>query len=590
MRRHPIIVLCLLVLMLFAVLGASEASAATCTDSWTSASSGEWDTAGNWSAGVPGSGSHVCIEKAVTVSLTDGSASPIPVASLDIGGEGAAAQLHVSIHDVVESPATTIGASATLTLDGTYHGANGGNASLGGGSVTNRGTIVMQGEGYSATLSGTVLNEGTIEVPFGSVSLGTGSNGGPGSLVNRGTIHVFPASANPAHPAEVGAVSYPITDEAGTIDNEGVFYVSGANGVAGAYTQGNGSETGNPINIGQDSSLAYTGTGASGVEVHTGTPMSGNIAAGQRLQMDIGTTVTEAGSFTNAGAITLNGNYYGGGGGPAGVAVSSGTFTNTGSILAESNDNDPAISGNFTNAGTVTITPNTQIDYSNGLFTNTGTLAPEISSKASSALRLIEGGHLDAGGTLAPTLVEGFVPSVGQEFEIALAKGGSWSGAFGATANGFGADYSHSGYIGAIYGATPPSAIKPPPPGIHAGTLHVTAVKGGSGRVSVTLSCSAGGASCSAASITVTVTEHLKGGRVSAISAKARTKRVTIALGAVTLAAGTTKTKTVALNRTGLALLAKHHPLPAAVSVRSGGATLKSVDVHITPVKKAHRR
>jgi len=72
--------------------------------------------------------------------------------------------------------------------------------------------------------------------------------------------------------------------------------------------------------------------------------MSGSLVAGQKLQMDIGTVVTENGSFSNAGTITLNGNYYGGGGGPAGIALSAGTLTNTGTILAESNDSDPTLS------------------------------------------------------------------------------------------------------------------------------------------------------------------------------------------------------------------------------------------------------
>jgi hypothetical protein len=165
LSRINTLVICLLIVALAAVAVAAPAPAATCSgDTWTSSASGEWETAGDWSEGVPKSTSHVCIEKAVTVTMTDGQTSPIPVASIDLGSEGAAAQLHVSIHDVVESPATTIGANATLTLDGTYHGANAGNASLRGGSVVNHGTIVMEGSGYSATLAGAITNEGTIDV------------------------------------------------------------------------------------------------------------------------------------------------------------------------------------------------------------------------------------------------------------------------------------------------------------------------------------------------------------------------------------------------------------------------------------------
>ncbi len=587
MTRTRTLVLCLIAAMLLAAVSATTASAATCNDTWTNPSGGEWDVAGNWSSGVPGSGSEVCIEKAVSVTTTDGEPSPEPVKSLDVGGEGAAAALRFSIHNVLESGSTTIGPHASLTLDGTYHGANAGNATLRGGTVDNQGTIVMEGSGYGATLAGTVVNEGTIDVPFGTVEFGEGGNGEAGaSLVNRGTIDVAaPSAEHPHEPATFDGVNAAIADEGGTIDNEGTFNFGGA-----TYTQGNGTETGNPIRIFRNAALAYTGSGASSIEVIDGLPMSGNIAAGQKLQIDIGTIVTEASSFTNAGTILLNGNYYGGGGGPAGVAVSSGTLTNSGTIVAESNDNDPTLGGNVANSGTVTITPGTALEQTSGTFSNSGTLAPEISSSARSWLQLEEGAAFHAGGTLAPTLTGGFVPAVGQEYEVVIDRGGSWSGTFGAVADGFGGDYSHSGYIGAVYGlsATPGGGSTPPPAPAAHGALHVLAIQGGHGRVQVRLSCAAGGPACAAATITVTVIEHLKGRAIHAITARTRTRRVTIAVGAVSLAAGASVTKTLTLSRTGLALLAGHGPLAAAVDVSYLGSTLKSAEVHIAKVKKKH--
>jgi hypothetical protein len=247
------------------------------------------------------------------------------------------------------------------------------------------------------------------------------------------------------------------------------------------------------------------------------------------------------------------------------------------------------------NAGTVTIAPNSELELIGGTFTNTSTLTPEFSSKASSDVRLVEGAHFVAGGTLAPVLTEGFVPTVGQEFEIVLEKGGTYSGQFAAVANGFGADYTHTGFIAAIYGepskfSTATNTGPPPVTATHLGTLRVKAIHGGHGSVQVTLTCAAGGAACSSASVTVTITEHLKGRKVGAITARSRTRRVTIATGAITLAAGATKTKTFTLTHAALALLAKRHSLPAAVAVRYAGATVKTTDVHITAVKPAKHK
>lgn len=580
MSRIQTLVLALLTVALSTWVIATPASAASCNDTWTSTSSGEWETPGDWSAGVPTSTSHVCIEKAVTVTMTDGQPGSVPVASIDLGGEsGAAAQLHVSIHDVVKSEVTTIGSHATLTLDGTYHGANAGNASLGGGTVTNQGTIVMQGEGYSATLFGTVTNDGTIDVPFGTVSFGEGGNGGSGSLVNRGTIDVSPPTANPGDPAGVEDISAPLTDESGSIVNEGSFVVKGA---GASYNQGNGSESGNPIHIGQATTLNYTGAGASNVEVGTGSNMTGSLAAGQKLQLDIGTVVTAPTSFTNAGTIVLNGTYYGGGGGPAEIALSSGTLTNTGTLITESN---AALSGSLENKGLVSIAPNSVLEQIAGTFTNApgGTLAPQISSREAGELQIDNETHFVAGGTLAPSLIGGFVPTKGQEFRMVNGRGGVYSGQFAAVINGFGAAYN-STVIEAIFGGgiTGPTSPAPPSPSPVASIAHVLSLVGGAGAITVKLSCPAGGAACSADSVVARVTEHLKHGKLSGVSAVSkRTKVVVIASGSVSLKAGAVKQLKLTLNKTGQALLKRYGSLTAIVTVTTAGKKLKTITVHI---------
>jgi hypothetical protein len=537
----------------------------------------------------------------VTVPISLFSHADESLGSLEIES----ATLETKISTIVPvSGATTIGTHGALILNGTYEGANAGNASLGGGTVTTDGTITMEGEGYTATLFGTITNNGTIDVPYGNVSFGYGGNGGAGSLDNRGTIDVSPVSSSHPHaPAGVEALGAPVTDDTGgVIDNEGAFVIKsgGEPAMPGSYTQGNGSESGNAISIGQDSLLNYTGSGASSVEVHNSLTMTGDIAAGQKLQTDIGTVVTEPSSFTNAGAIVLNDNYYGGGGGPAKIALSSGTFTNTGTILGESGD---AFAGNAINSGTITITPGSVWEQESGTFTNAaaGTISPQISSKGFGEVQLDTGTSFTAGGTLAPVLTEGFVPKIGEEINVVNMRGGTWSGTFGAVANGFEADYRNSGYIAAIYGSpsigpTPTPAPTPiaTPISASAATALVSSIASVAGKVLVNLSCPARGAACASATVKVSVVEHLNGGRITAVSAKAKAKKktkvVVIATKSISLAAGQNASLSVTLNATGSKLLAKYRKLQALVTVSAAGKTIGTQKLTIAKAKPKAKR
>jgi hypothetical protein len=564
-----------LALAMLTANGTAARAAASCSDTWSGASA-DWYSAGDWSAGVPTATSDVCIESG-TVTLNDGDASPISVASLDIGGNpGAAAQLDVAIHDVVKATTTTIGPNASLVLNGTYTGANAGNAALQGGTVDNQGTITMEGSGYTATLSGTVVNQGMIDVPYGTVSFGNGGNGGNGSLDNEGAIDIAAPSADPTNPAGVQASGFPVTDAGGSIVNDGEFDVSGFNGTDGGYTQGNGNETGNPIEIGQAATLAYTGTGASSVEAHDSMAMTGNLAPGQNLQVDIGTILTEPGSFSSAGAITLNGNYYGGGGGPAGIAVASGTFTNAGTLMAQSNDAPPSLTGTVVNTGRITITPATTLEIPSGSLTNAagGTLVTQISSSDDGQVQLDGGTTFTAGGTLTPSLQGGFVPTAGQSFDVVQLRGGTTAGTFASVGPGFYATYSTAGGINAVYGQAPSTGGSGGGGGTTAASpcrAVIGTITGGRGVVDVRLSCGAGPAAAVRYAVRARVIERVaRAHGHRAHGHRVRRRTVTIASGEGSVGPGRSLTVALKLNRAGRSLLAHDHTVRAKVSVTAG--------------------
>jgi hypothetical protein len=111
---------------------------------------------------------------------------------------------------------------------------------------------------------------------------------------------------------------------------------------------------------------------------------------------------------------------------------------------------------------------------------------------------------------------------------------------------------------------------------------------------SVSVSCTgSSGATCDV-TVSLTANETVKGGKVVAVSAKARkpkTTKPTVTLGteSAMIDAGDSQTITVSLNRTGLKLLKRHHKLPGKLGVSSGGSTISSQTVTFKePTKGKH--
>ncbi len=130
-------------------------------------------------------------------------------------------------------------------------------------------------------------------------------------------------------------------------------------------------------------------------------------------------------------------------------------------------------------------------------------------------------------------------------------------------------------------------------------SVHVVSVSGVRGKLTATLSCPAGGAACAPVSLQATVTEHLKGSKITAITAHgkkkkahAATKQVVVASGGPTLPvpAGTTKVLTLTLNSTGQALLSKFGKLTAIVTVSSGGKTIDTATVAVQKAAKPKKK
>ena len=163
------------------------------------------------------------------------------------------------------------------------------------------------------------------------------------------------------------------------------------------------------------------------------------------------------------------------------------------------------------------------------------------------------------------------------------------------------ADFGAAYVFGPASGAppvVPPPVVPPPvvPPPVAHPTAKVRSISGGHAKITVALSCPSGPA-CARASLKATVKEHLKGRKITAITAahkpkkvRTTTKQVVVAAGGVTLAAGTKKTLTLRLNATGRELLSRFGELKAIVTVSAGGKVIKRVTVTVLQSAKPKKK
>jgi hypothetical protein len=160
------------------------------------------------------------------------------------------------------------------------------------------------------------------------------------------------------------------------------------------------------------------------------------------------------------------------------------------------------------------------------------------------------------------------------------------------------ADFGAAYVFGPGSAVVPPPVIPPPvvPPPVAHPSAKARSISGGHAKITVALSCPAG-ATCRRASLKATVEEHLKGRKITAITAahkpkkvRTTTKQVVVASGGVSLAASTKKTLTLKLNATGRALLSRFGKLKAIVTVSSGGKVIKRVTVTVLQPAKPKKK
>jgi hypothetical protein len=133
-----------------------------------------------------------------------------------------------------------------------------------------------------------------------------------------------------------------------------------------------------------------------------------------------------------------------------------------------------------------------------------------------------------------------------------------------------------------------------PAPARLASVARSGSLKLGRERVFLTLSCSAAGRGPCQVQLALTTVEHLRSGKVTALTAaRKRSKTVTIGSLKATLATGTKRRFAIPLNRTGHRLLHHFHKLPFKLTARRLGTGAAKPPVLFTlaaTLKLVHRR
>lgn len=196
---------CVGIALIWMLFSASGAQAATCTseDNYTGATNGSWNTAGNWSKGLPKSTETVCIPEAkgtivVPAMFTAEAKILLAQSGLNIEKE---ATLAISEKVSTGEPKTNeehASRFAGLTVDGTLSTAGAwimmsGNV-LVEGEITSVGNSVVRSEDVARLLSGTLSGNGTIDIQFSDIA-GTIEPGGAGVI---GELHFTSLSSEQA--------------------------------------------------------------------------------------------------------------------------------------------------------------------------------------------------------------------------------------------------------------------------------------------------------------------------------------------------------------------------------------------------------
>ena len=382
---------------------AAPAAPAECSVKWYGdAHTPNWHDAGNWSTGaVPKSNDVVCIEDGFYVLHSTGTTF---VAELRVNGD-----LTISGGSIAPATSSTVydlhlagGTLAPVTELVVTHALDWTSGLLAGtGSTVLAASAAGTMTGTDAkTLSGTLVNQGTLTWSSGLFQMSSGSDP---HLDNYGTFEIQGAVTSPSVGEDLplftnrpnativkrGSGAAKLGDQRATLVNDGSVVVAGGTLWVDMWLDGFG-----------------------GADLNTGTWV---VADGATLKLHATNNLS-----TNSADISLLGpsaSFQDGSGNDALTHLA----TNSGSLTL-AGGRDLAVIGQFTNNDTLHLGPGSELSVAEDFYAANGRLEIGIGGPTGSNGQVVAGGTAWLGGTVASEIVAPFVPAPEDQYEIISAS------------------------------------------------------------------------------------------------------------------------------------------------------------------------
>ncbi|MEM7452821.1 MAG: hypothetical protein AAF456_00570 [Planctomycetota bacterium] len=349
-----------LLAVLFALPVETDAQVRT----WSSATSGDWDLAGNWTGGTPDTPTESAVLGGSTTYTVAYRNLSLTIDSLSIDNSLATLLIETDTGNTNLTVENDVTNNGTIRIDSD----SGFDPSLtvNSGTLTNNGTVSFGGTSTSGTtlrsLSADVVNNGLFRVDQNARL--TRNNG---VFTNNSLVDIATGKT-----LDFGAATATFNMNGGTVKNSGAFNFSGdtLNFNAGNFTD-------NAISL--NNSTLNIGTGSTGTGVFNMTGLgnyNGDLAAAQTINITPGsgnTTITATSDFDNNGTINLDSDN-----GFDVLLTRDGSITNNATINFGGTSDDGVtlrrLSADVTNNGTVNVNQNGRLTRNGGTFNNDGTV------------------------------------------------------------------------------------------------------------------------------------------------------------------------------------------------------------------------
>jgi len=339
---------------------APAAAALTCNDNWTGgAGTSDWNTATNWSNGVPASSgasdNDACISGGATVV--------IPNAAISINELTVSSGSTLTVGVSGGTTAATLSVASGLENDGTLTAGPSGSGFAGltlNGSITNTGSLTTDGSVVVGSSTGsTVTNQGTWTT-------------GTAATTTIGGSSSFTQSGSGAQLSDTNVTGDTSTADNGSFSLSGSLIVNGGTICGTAPDLHGGSVGGDTLVFGSSppaGPACTAGLAIDQIALGSGTnTLSGGVPAGYTLSALGGATLEPTVALTNNGAVVLN---------PGAFSdnTSGATFTNAGTFDVPANASGSTLNAlAFTNTGAFSVEGKLTVGNSFGSFlTNEGT-------------------------------------------------------------------------------------------------------------------------------------------------------------------------------------------------------------------------